>query len=165
MGRVLEVALSGPSPSVVVDDVSAFVDLEYGLEFAVDDHIHGLRKRRRKVYLDAEIILSYQVEATAIAAVGCQIETEESVAVTEDVTRQLVAFILGVFTGGGEQVDIASNVAPVLEVWLEWFGRHLTSVDVDGQEVFGVVLGVERVYSIIPVVSVIVDTPQDESFR
>ena len=28
------------------------------------------------------------------------------------------------FTGGGEQVDVASNVAPVLEVWLEWFGRR-----------------------------------------
>ena len=67
------------------------------------------------------------------------------------------------FTGGGEQVDIASNVAPVLEVWLEWFGRRLTPVDVDGQEVYGVVLGVEWVFSIIPVVGVIVDTPQDES--
>ena len=83
VGRVLEVALSGPSPSVVVDDGAAFVDLEYGLEFAVDDHVHGLRKRRRKVYLDAEITLSNQVEATAIAGVGCQIETEEGVAVTE----------------------------------------------------------------------------------
>ena len=71
MGRVLEVALSGPSPSVVVDDVAAFVDLEYGLEFAVDDHVHGLRKRRRKVYLDAEITLSNQVEATTVAGVGC----------------------------------------------------------------------------------------------
>ena len=69
------------------------------------------------------------------------------------------------FTGGGEQVDVASNVAPILEVWLQWFGRHLTSVDVDGQEVHGVVLGVEWVFSIIPVVGVIVDTPQDESFR
>ena len=74
---MLEVALSGPSPSVVVDDVAAFVDLEYGLELAVDDHVHGLRKRRRKVYLDAEITLSNQVEATAIAGVGCQIETEK----------------------------------------------------------------------------------------
>ena len=46
------------------------------------------------------------------------------------------------FTGGGEQVDVASNVTPVLEVWLEWFGRHLTPVGVDGKEVYGVVLGV-----------------------
>ena len=68
------------------------------------------------------------------------------------------------FTGSGEQVDVASNVAPVLEVWLEWFGRHLTPVDVDGHEVYGVVLGVEWVFSIIPVVGVIVDTLQDESF-
>ena len=68
------------------------------------------------------------------------------------------------FTGGREQVDVASNVAPVLEVWLEWFGRHLTPVDVDGQEVYGVVLGIEWVFSIISVVGIIVDTPQDESF-
>ena len=71
VGRALEVALSGPSPSVVVDDVAAFVDLEHGLEFAVDDHVHGLRKCCRKVYLDAQIALSNQVEATAVAAVGC----------------------------------------------------------------------------------------------
>ena len=69
------------------------------------------------------------------------------------------------FTGGGELVDVASNVAPVLEVWLEWFGRHLTSIDIDGQEAYGVVLGVEWGFSIIPVVGVIVDTPQDESFQ
>ena len=46
------------------------------------------------------------------------------------------------FTGGGELVDVASNVAPVLDVWLEWFGWHLTSVDVDGQDLFDVVIGV-----------------------
>ena len=71
MGRVLEVALSGQSPSVSVDDVAAFVDLEHGLEFPVDDHVHGLRKCRRKVYLDAAITLSNQVEATAVAGVMC----------------------------------------------------------------------------------------------
>ena len=70
VGRVLEVALSGPSPSVVVDDVAAFIDLEHGLEFAVDDHVHGLHKCRRKVFLDAQITLSNQVEATAVAGVG-----------------------------------------------------------------------------------------------
>ena len=162
---MLEVALSGQSPSVAVDDVAALVDLEHGLEFAVDDHVHGLRKCRRKVYLDADITLSNQVEATTVAGVRCYIETEEGVAVTEVVTRQFVTFVLGMFTGGGEQVDVASNVAPILEVWLEWFDRHLTSVDVDGQEVYGVVLGVEWVFSLIPVVGIIVDTPQDESFR
>ena len=70
MCRTLEVAISGPYPSGV-DDVAAFVDLENGLEFAVDDHVHGLRKRRRKVYLDAEITLSNQVEITAVAGFGC----------------------------------------------------------------------------------------------
>ena len=54
MGRALEVALSGPSPSVVVDDVAAFADLEHGHEFAVDEHVHGLRNCRRKVYFDSE---------------------------------------------------------------------------------------------------------------
>ena len=58
--RVLEV-VSGSSP--VVDDVATFVDLEHGLEFAVTC--------RRKVYLDAQITLSNQVEATAVATVEC----------------------------------------------------------------------------------------------
>ena len=71
MGRVLEVALSGPSPSVVVDDVAAFVDLEHGLEFIVDYYVHGLSQCGCKVHLGAEITLSNQVEATAVAAVGC----------------------------------------------------------------------------------------------
>ena len=71
MGRTLEVALSGPSPSVGVDGVAPFVDLENGLEFTIDDHVHGLRKRCRKVYLDAEITLSNQVETTSVAGVGC----------------------------------------------------------------------------------------------
>ena len=69
------------------------------------------------------------------------------------------------FTGGGEQVDKASNIGPALEVWLQCFGQHFTSVDADGQTFYGVVLGVEWVFSIIPVVGVIADTPKDESFR
>ena len=36
-----EVVIYGRSPSVVVDDVAAFVDLEHGLEFTVDDYVHG----------------------------------------------------------------------------------------------------------------------------
>ena len=73
VGRALDVALSGQSPSVAVEDedVAAFVDLEHSLEFPVDDHVHGLRKCRRKVYLDAEITLSNQVEATTVAGVRC----------------------------------------------------------------------------------------------
>ena len=71
MGRALEVAISGQSPSAAVDDVTAFVDLEHSIEFAVDDHVHGLRKCRRNVYLDAEITLSNQVEATTVAGVRC----------------------------------------------------------------------------------------------
>ena len=115
MGRTLDVALSGPSPSVGIDDVAAF---ENRLEFAVDEHVHGLSKRCRKVYLDAEITLSNQMETTSVAGVGCKIETKEVVAVTEGITRHFVAFVLDMFTGGGELVVVALNVAPVLEVWL-----------------------------------------------
>ena len=59
------------------------------------------------------------------------------------VVCQLVPFVLCLFTSGGKQVEVASNVAAGLEVWLERFRRNLPSVDVDGQEVNGVVLGVE----------------------
>ena len=39
-----------------------------------------------------------------------------------------------------------------MKVWLERFRRNLTSVDVDGQEVNGVVLGVEWVFRVFAVV-------------
>ena len=48
-----EVVIYDRSPSVVVGDVAAFVDLEHGLEFTVDDYVHGLFQCGCKVHLDA----------------------------------------------------------------------------------------------------------------
>ena len=74
-GRAIAGAISRPSASssslVVVDDVATFVDLEHRLGFAVDDHVHGLREWRRKVYLDAQVTLLHQVEAAAVARIRC----------------------------------------------------------------------------------------------
>ena len=53
MGPVPEVVIYGRSPSVVVDDVAAFVDFEHGIEFTVDDYVHGLFQCGCKVLLDA----------------------------------------------------------------------------------------------------------------
>ena len=47
---------------------------------------------------------------------------------------------------------------------LQRFGRNLTSVEVDGQEVNGVVLGIEWGFRVFAVVGVVVDAPQNESF-
>ena len=47
-----EVVIYGRSPSVVVDDVATFVDLEHGLEFTVDDYVHGLFQCGCKVHLE-----------------------------------------------------------------------------------------------------------------
>ena len=71
MGRMLEGAISCLSPSVVIDYVATFVYLEHGLEFTVDDHVHGLRQCGCKVNLDAEITFSNQVEAATVASIGC----------------------------------------------------------------------------------------------
>ena len=65
-----EVVIYGRSPSVVVEDVAAFVDLEHGLEFSVDNYVHGLFQYGCKVNLDAEITLSCQMETTTVATVG-----------------------------------------------------------------------------------------------
>ena len=71
MGRMLEGAISCPSPSVVVYDVAICVYLEHGLELIVDGHVHGLCQRGCKVNLDVEITFSNQVEAATVASVGC----------------------------------------------------------------------------------------------
>ena len=63
-----EVVIYGRSPSVVVDDVATFVDLEHGLEFTVD--VHGMFQCGCKVHLDAEITLSCQMKTTTVATVG-----------------------------------------------------------------------------------------------
>ena len=54
---------------MIVDDVATFVDLEHGLRFTVDDHVHGLREWRRKVYLDTQVTLLHQMEAATVARV------------------------------------------------------------------------------------------------
>ena len=64
-----EVVIYGWSPSTVVYDAATFVDLEYGLEFAVDDYVHGLFQCGCKVHLDAEITLSSQMETITVATV------------------------------------------------------------------------------------------------
>ena len=70
-GRATTGAISRPSASssVVVDDVAILVDLEHGIGFAVDDHVHGPRECRRKMYIDAQVTLLHQVEAAAVARV------------------------------------------------------------------------------------------------
>ena len=112
----------GSYPAVVLDDVASFVDLEHGFEFTVDNYVHGLFKCACKVYLDAEITLLRQVKQPPSQP---SIEAEVGVAFAKVIARQLVAFILCLFTGGGEQVDVASNVASNvaagLEVCLERF--------------------------------------------
>ena len=116
-----------------------------------------------KVHLDEEITISSQMETATVATVG--VEAEEGVAFTKVIARQFVPFVLCLFPGGGKQVDVASNVAAGLKVWLKRFRLNFKSVDVDGQEVNGVVLGVKRVFRVFAVVGVVVDAPQYVSFR
>ena len=68
---MLEGAISCPSPSVVVGDLATFVYLEHGLEFTVDDNVHGLLQCGCKVNLDADMTFSNQVEAATVASAGC----------------------------------------------------------------------------------------------
>ena len=65
-----EVVIYGRSPSVVVDDVATFVDLEHGFEFTVDDYVHGMFQCGCKVHLDAEITLFLSNENNNVATVG-----------------------------------------------------------------------------------------------
>ena len=68
------------------------------------------------------------------------------------------------FASGAEQVHVTANVTTLSKVRLEWFSWNLSTVHVDGEEVYVVVLRVERVFRIRPVESVVVDAAQDEAF-
>ena len=68
---MIEGAISWPSPPVVAGDVATFFYLEHGLEFTVDNHVHGLRHCGCKVNLDAEITYSNQVKVATVVSVGC----------------------------------------------------------------------------------------------
>ena len=68
------------SISVVVDDVAVIVDFQHGLEFGVGDDVHCGRQRGAEMKFYAQVALLYQMEAGAIALVGCQGKTEEGVA-------------------------------------------------------------------------------------
>ena len=125
---------------------------EKGIRLPVVGYIYF--REREKKHQRCELIYTYgflvKMETATVATVGGKIKCEEGVAFTKFIARQLVPFVVCLFTSGGKQVDVASNVAAGLEVWLERFRRNLPSVDLDCQEVNGVVLGVEGVLEYSP---------------
>ena len=54
-------AICKVSRSVVVDDVSALVYFQHGLELIVGDDVHGGRQRVTEMHLDAQVALLYQI--------------------------------------------------------------------------------------------------------
>ena len=87
-------AQSGLSPSEILDDVPALVDLQHRFEFCVHDDVDGLLERCSEMHLDAQVALLYQMEARPITRVRGQVETKEGVPITEVVTTQTVPFVL-----------------------------------------------------------------------
>ena len=75
-------------------------------------------------------------------------------------TSQTVPFVLPHLTGRREQVEVTPYEEVVAEIRLERFGGYLSSVDVHGEEVDVVVLGVERILNVRTVVRVVVDAAQ-----
>ena len=102
--------------------------------------VHSGRQRVTETHLDA---LLYQMEAGAIALVGGQVKTEESVAVPEVAARQSVPLVLPHLNGRGEQVHVAPDEEVVVEIRLERFEGYLSVVHVHCEEVDVVVLGVQ----------------------
>ena len=149
---------------VVADDVPVLVDFQHGFELGVLDDVHGLRQRVVEMHLDTQVAFLYQMETRA-TRVGGQVETEEGVAVPEVGTSQNVSFVLPHLTGRREQVEVTPDEEIVAEIRLERFTGYLSSVDVHGEEVDGVVLGAERVLRVRTVVRIVVDAAQHQTFR
>ena len=158
-------AICRVSISVVVDDVAVLVDFQHGLEFGVGDDVHGGPERFSEMTFYAQVALLYQMKAGTVALVGGQVETEEGVAVSVVVESQTVPLVLPYLAGRGEQARVAPGEEVFCEVGLEGFGGYLSSVHVHRVEIYGVVLGVKRVFIVRAVVGVVVDAAQYETFR
>ena len=91
------------------------------------------------------------MEARPVTGVRGQVKSEEGVSVAKVGACQTVPFVLRHFAVA--QVRVTPNVKSLGKVRLEGFRGHLSIVHIDGKEVYGVVLGVERVFSIRPVES------------
>ena len=158
-------AICKVSISVVVDDVAALVDFQYGLELDVDEDVHGVQQRVAEMQFYAQVALLYQMEAGAVAQVGGQVETEEGVAVSVVAAIQSVPLVLPHLAGRGEQTHVAPDEEVVCEIGLERFGGYLSSVHVHRVEVDGVVLGVKRILVLRTVVGIVIDAAQHQTFR
>ena len=155
-------AICRVSISVVVDDVAVLVDFQHGLEFGVGDDVHGGPKRFSEMKFYAQVALLYQMKA---GTVGGQVETEEGVAVSVVVASQTVPLVLPYLAGRGEQARVAPGEEVFFEAGLEGFGGYLTTVHVHRVKIYGVVLGVKRVFIVRAVVGVVVYAAQYETFR
>ena len=157
-------AICRVSISIVVDDVAALVDFQYGLELGVDDDVHGVQQRVAEMQFYAQVALLYQMEAGAVTLVGGQVETE-GVAVSVVAAIQSVPLVLPHLAGRGEQTHVAPDEEVVCEIGLERFGGYLSSVHVHRVEVDGVVLGVKRILVVRTVVGIVIDAAQHQTFR
>ena len=117
-----EVVIYGRSPSIVVDDVATFVDIEHGLEFTVDDYLHSryVPVRLQSASRCGDYPFLSNGKTTTVATVGIDRSRRRCI-LDQSHREQIVPLVLFLFTGGGKQVDVASNVAASLKVWLERF--------------------------------------------
>ena len=153
------------SISVVVDDVAGLVDFQHGLEFGVDDEVHGGRQRITEMQLYSQVTLLYQMEAGTIALNRGQVKTEEGVAVPEVAASQTVPLVLPNLAGRGEETRVAPDEEVVFKIGLERFGGYLSSVHVHCEEVNIVVLGVKRILVVRTVVRIVIDAAQHQTVR
>ena len=95
---------------------------------------------------NAQVPILTEVEARPVTSFWGQVKSEEGVSVAKVGACQTVPFVLRHLAGGGEQVHVTPNVKILVKVRLEGFRRHLSTVYIDGEEVNGVMLSVERVF-------------------
>ena len=128
-----------------VHNIPALVDFQHIFELGVGNDLHSGRQRITEMHLDAQVALLYQMEANTITRIGRQVKTEEGIAVQEVAVRRSIPVVLLHLTCRGEQVEVAPGEEVPIKIRLEGFRGYLSDVQLHGEEVGIVILGVNLI--------------------
>ena len=119
---------------IVVENVSARVNLNHILKLGVDDEVNRIGESLSKVKLDTEVALFHKLKMITRAVVWGQVETQCCIARAIIASIYLVACILGKLSSSTEKTMKSGYkilTASFTKLEKQGFSRYLFSVHID----------------------------------